>query len=127
MQVTIRTAGRSVAVILDDTAIARDFAAFLPLKLELSDYGKVEKIADLPRSLDVAAEAAGYSPATGDVAFYAPWGNLAIFLHEFRYSDGLVRLGRIDAGLDVLAAPGALTVTIEATSVASQTIKGSQT
>lgn len=127
MQVTIRTAEHSVAVVLDDTAVARDFATLLPLKLELSDYGKVEKIADLPRSLDVAAEPAGYSPAAGDVAFYAPWGNLAIFLHKFRYSEGLVRLGWIGTGLDVLAAPGALAVTIEATNVASPTIKGSQT
>jgi hypothetical protein len=49
----------------------------------------------------------------GDVAYYAPWGNLAIFYKEFRYSKGLIRLGRIDAGVEALNVPGPLKVTIE--------------
>lgn len=126
MQVHIRTGGRSLSVILDDTAAASDFAALLPLRLELRDYGEVEKIADLPRHLDVAAEPAGYTPMAGDIAFYAPWGNIAIFLRKFRYSEGLVRLGRIESGLEALAAPGVLAITIEATPGVPQTTKGDQ-
>jgi hypothetical protein len=31
----------------------------------------------------------------GDITYYAPWGNLAIFYRDFGYSPGLVRLGHI--------------------------------
>jgi hypothetical protein len=117
LRVQIRVGERSIPVTLDDTAVARDFATLFPLKLELSDYGGIEKIADLPRRLDISDEPAGYRPAAGDIAFYAPWGNLAIFLGGFRYSKGLVRLGRIDGGRDAVAETGTRVVTIEAASV----------
>lgn len=42
----------------------------------------------------------------GDVAYYAPWGNLALFHKGFRHSAGLVRLGRISHGVQRLAVPG---------------------
>jgi hypothetical protein len=49
----------------------------------------------------------------GDIAYYAPWGNLAIFYKDFGYSRGLIGLGRIDSGIEALNVPGSLTVTIE--------------
>lgn len=49
----------------------------------------------------------------GDIAYYAPWGNLAIFHREFGYSSGLVRLGRLDSGVEALSGRGALRATIE--------------
>jgi hypothetical protein len=49
----------------------------------------------------------------GDITYYAPWGNLAIFYRDFGYSPGLVRLGRIDSGIETLAASsGEVTVTV---------------
>jgi hypothetical protein len=49
----------------------------------------------------------------GDIAYCAPWGNLAIFYREFDYSPGLVRLGRIDSGIEALAAgSGEVTITV---------------
>ena len=47
------------------------------------------------------------------IAYYAPWGNLAIFYKDFRDSRGLIGLGRIDSGIEALSAPGSLEVTIE--------------
>lgn len=32
----------------------------------------------------------------GDVCYYAPWGNLAFFHAGYRYSRGLIRLGRLN-------------------------------
>jgi hypothetical protein len=49
----------------------------------------------------------------GDIAYYAPWGNLAIFYRDFGYSSGLVKLGRLDSGVEVLSGRGAVRVTIE--------------
>jgi len=95
---------------LDDHDSARDFAALLPLELVLKDYAQTEKIADLPRAVSVRGTPKGCQPAAGDIAYYAPWGNLAIFHEDFEFSSGLVRLGRLDAGLDAMRRAGALAV-----------------
>ncbi|HEX8473485.1 MAG TPA: cyclophilin-like fold protein [Pyrinomonadaceae bacterium] len=42
-----------------------------------------------------------------------PPGNLVIFYKDFEYSDGLVKLGTIDSGVEPLSRPGPLKVTIE--------------
>ena len=57
---------------------------------------------------------AGIAPEIGDITYYAPWGNLALFYRDFGYSSGLIRLGRFDAGVDALNVRGSLNVTIEA-------------
>jgi Cyclophilin-like family len=36
---------------------------------------------------------AGSDPSIGDIAYYAPWGNLALFYKDFGYSNGLITLG----------------------------------
>jgi hypothetical protein len=49
----------------------------------------------------------------GDITYYAPWGNLAIFYGEST-SDGLVKLGHLDAGVEKLARQrGQFTLRIE--------------
>jgi hypothetical protein len=99
---------------LDDTPAGRDFAMLLPLELSLNDYHATEKIADLPRALDTRDASASYTPKAGDITYYAPWGNLAIFYKPFRTSSGLVRLGAFDGPIDALLKDGAIAVRIEA-------------
>ena len=101
---------------LRDGATTRDFLALLPLTETFEDYAGTEKIYYLPTRLSIADAAAGSDPAVGDVAYYAPWRNLAIFYRDAGYANGLVILGRIDGGLEALAVPGAVRVTIEADS-----------
>lgn len=96
---------------LNDNATVRDFIAMLPRRLTLQDYNQTEKIAPLPERLSTAGTPEGYSPHKGDLAFYAPWGNLCIFYRDFRYSPGLVALGKID-GDDISKLEKAKTVTI---------------
>jgi hypothetical protein len=91
---------------LASNATAQDFATLLPLTLTLRDYHHTEKISDLPRKLAMTGAPDGYQPAVGDITYYAPWGNLALFYQDFSYSYGLVRLGRLDAGLEMLTAAG---------------------
>ncbi len=57
---------------MEDSIPAREFIAQLPLTLQLEDYAANEKIAQLPRRLSVAGEPEGFTPAAGDIAFYAP-------------------------------------------------------
>lgn len=98
---------------LDDNESARQFAALLPLSLVLKDYAATEKVADLPGRLSTKGAPDGYKPSAGDIAYYAPWGNLAIFHKDFGYSSGLVRLGRFESGLDAMRRPGQMSVRVE--------------
>jgi hypothetical protein len=98
---------------LDDTTAGRDFAALLPLELTLSDYNATEKVADLPRKLDTTDAPVSYTPKAGDITYYAPWGNLAIFYKPFRASSGLVRLGAFDGPIDALLKGGDIPVRID--------------
>jgi hypothetical protein len=114
MKIRLGIEGTPFSATLDDTEAARDFASLLPLTLTLEDYAKTEKIAYLPRKLSTAGAPRGIEAHAGDVAYYAPWGNLALFHRDFEYSRGLVTLGRLDAAaIETLRRPGALRVTIE--------------
>lgn len=104
--------GKMVMGSLEDNPASREFLAQLPLKVMLEDYGSIEKIAQLPRRLKDAGGMEAITPVTGDIAYYMPWGNLAIFREDFRFSPGLIRLGRIEQGMDVLRQSGAVEVTI---------------
>jgi hypothetical protein len=112
MKIRIDVEGRSLSATLDDTEAARDFASLLPLTVKLEDHASTEKIADLPRRLSTRGAPPGSDPDVGDIAYYAPWGNLAVYYRDFGYSAGLVKLGRIDAGVEALERPGPLRVTI---------------
>ena len=87
---------------LADNATARDFYAQLPLRMKLKDYAGSEKIGtDIPKRLSTADAPKGYEGKQGDLTYYAPWGNLAIFYKDSHvgYADGLVYFGRIESGL----------------------------
>ena len=116
MRIHLNIEGAALTATLDDTPPARDFAALLPLELSLDDYDATEKIADLPRELSSAGVPRGTAAAAGDVSYYAPWGNLALFYESAAHAVGLVRLGRFDAldeAIEVLRRPAPLHATIE--------------
>jgi hypothetical protein len=113
MKVRFAFNGHDFTATLNDTPSARDFASMLPLDLKIDDYANNEKIAYLPRKL--AAEGSGpfTHEAPGDLCYYAPWGNLVFFYAAYRYSSGLIRLGRLDGGVQPLLARGAFPLRAE--------------
>jgi hypothetical protein len=113
MRIRLMYDGKTLEAALLDNATARDLLSLLPVTLTLEDYNGTEKIGYPPRKLSTAGAPAGVDPSVGDIAYYAPWGNLAIFYKDFGYSKGLIGLGRINSGIDALSAPGSLKVTIE--------------
>lgn len=113
MKIRIQLEGRSLTATLEESEAARDFLSLLPLTLNLTDYSSTEKIADLPKKLSTKGAPAGVDPDVGDITYYAPWGNLAIFYRDFGYSSGLVKLGRLDSGVEALSGRGPVRVTIE--------------
>ena len=112
LMVRLTVEGRVLTATLSDSAASRDFVSMLPLQLTLEDYASTEKVSHLPGRLSTKGSPAGYDPSVGDITYYAPWGNLAIFYKDFGFANGLVFLGRIDSGGDVLNRPGTLSVTI---------------
>jgi hypothetical protein len=99
---------------LIDRETTRDFVSLLPLTLTVRDYAGTEKVSDLPRRLSTADAPEGVDPDVGDITYYAPWGNLAIFYRDFGYSRGLVKLGTIESGIEELGRmSGDFRVTIE--------------
>lgn len=113
MKIRLVAGDRTFTATLEDNAAARDFAALLPLELALKDYNRTEKIADLPQPLSTEGTPDGIDPGIGDITYYAPWGNLAIFYRGFGYSRGLVRLGRLESDVEALAEIDGASVRIE--------------
>ncbi|QEV22811.1 hypothetical protein CP976_00445 [Streptomyces coeruleorubidus] len=97
MNIQVTIDGQPVDARLNDNAVARDFASLLPLSLDLEDFHQTERIAYPPRKLDISGAPDPAAPRAGDLAYYAPWGNLALF-----YRDGdsasadLIILGHVD-------------------------------
>lgn len=114
MNISLTINGQVLSATLEDNAAARDFLSLLPLTLDLEDYASTEQIAQLPKKLSTAGAPAGITPSVGDITYYAPWGNLAIFYKGFGHADGLVKLGRIEGDIQVLRGRGPLNARIEA-------------
>jgi Uncharacterized conserved protein len=93
-----------VIVKMYDNPISRDLLAQLPLTLSFKDYAGAEKIAYPPKTLSTKDVPSGADPKLGDLAVYAPWGNLVIYYQDRSYADGVIILGHIDSGIEKLAA-----------------------
>lgn len=110
---TLTVGDRVLTAALEDNATTRDFVSLLPLTLTLKDYASTEKISDLPKRLSTQGAPDGSTPRMGDVAYYAPWGNLAIFHKDFKYSSGLIKLAHFSDDIAALTVDGPVTVRIE--------------
>lgn len=97
------------------TVNGSELSAMLPLTLKIRDFNGTEKISDLPERLSEKDAPEGVTPEAGDLAYYAPWGNLAVFYRDFSWSRGLIRLGHVTSDMTPLArAKNGDTLTIEA-------------
>lgn len=110
--IEIAAPGQHWTARIEDTPAGRDFLAQLPLTLSLKGFGGDEKIADLPRPLSKEGAPDAVTPRQGDVAFYAPWGNLALFYRDGHHSPGLILLGRIEGDVSGLTASRPVEVVI---------------
>lgn len=98
------TAGDTVlSATVADNPTAAAFLAQLPFTVQIEDHANTEKTFYPPAELTTEGSADGYTPTTGDVAYYSPWGNIAVYYQDFAYSAGLVPIARIDGDPAVLA------------------------
>jgi hypothetical protein len=113
MKIRLTVNGKQISATLAANATAKDFRSLLPLTMTFDDYASIEKIAYPPRKLSTAGAPAGNDPSVGDIMYYAPWGNIAIYYHDAPYASGLVLLARIDSGVEAFAASGPMKITID--------------
>lgn len=114
MEIRISFNDTTMMATLENNPSAWDFASMLPLSgLNIDDYANNEKISYLPRKLTEEGSGPFDNERPGDLCYYAPWGNLAFFYAGYRWSNGLIRLGRIDGSFDPLLALGKFPLSIE--------------
>ena len=97
MWMTVGT--RRFAITPADTEAAREFAAMLPLSIDMPDLNSNEKHAELPKVLPTSAIRPG-TIRNGDLMLYGS-RTLVVFYKTFDSSYSYTRLGRVDdpAGL----------------------------
>ncbi|WP_242049205.1 cyclophilin-like fold protein [Aulosira sp. FACHB-615] len=113
MKINIKVKDKVITATLINSKTTQDFISLLPLTLTLEDYAKTEKISYLSKKLSTEDAPPGSDPAVGDIAYYAPWGNLAMFYQDSGYANGLIILGKIDGDIDAFNVSGSVKVTIE--------------
>jgi hypothetical protein len=113
MRIRFNFADQDFTATLEGNPSARDLLSMLPLDLSAEDYSTNEKIAYLPRKLTEEGSGPFADEAVGDLCYYAPWGNLALFHGAYRWSRGLIRLGRLDQGAKPLLARGKYPLRVE--------------
>jgi hypothetical protein len=106
MRIRLTFNNRTMTAILYDNPSARDLASLLPLDLTIDNYANNEKIAYLPRKLTEEASGPFGNEAPGDLCYFAPWGNLALFYAGYRWSEGVIRLGRFEGSFEPLLTRG---------------------
>nr|MDT0665149.1 cyclophilin-like fold protein [Micromonospora sp. DSM 115978] len=98
-----------------DSAAGRDLIAQLPLTIDMTDHGSVEKTGPLPSPLSLDGQPDGADPDPADVGYYAPGNDLVFYYGDQSYYPGIVIIGRLDgdAASRIADLDGAVTATVE--------------
>ncbi|MBF0751083.1 hypothetical protein BKK54_01375 [Rodentibacter genomosp. 1] len=88
---------------LADNPTSQSFWQQLPITSKLDNYGSNEKVVYLKEKLSTENAPTAYTGKAGDIAYYAPWGNIAMFLGKGPYAPGLIYMGNFDGDLTALS------------------------
>jgi hypothetical protein len=109
VRIELTVGDRVATATLADSQAAREFAATLPVTVDVHDRFGQAKTADLPYGLNTGAGARVFDPVPGGLYYWPPDAAIAVVTTDLGPSipaPGLVLLGRIDGGLDALAGAG---------------------
>ncbi len=113
-KIKLKFENKEIVVVLNNNGASNDLLDQLPLELKFENYGGIEKISYLTKRLNINNSPGSCTPKIYDLTYYSPWGNLAFFTKDFRTSNGLVPLGKIESGFENLESiDKALKVVIE--------------
>lgn len=116
MKIQIVVGNQRFQATILDSAAGRDLIAQLPLTIDMTDHGSVEKTGPLPAPLSLDGQPDGADPDVADVGYYAPGNDLVFYYGDQSYYPGIVIIGRLDgdAAGRIADMRGAITATIEA-------------
>ncbi|QEY24987.1 cyclophilin-like fold protein [Neisseria animalis] len=102
MNLKITLDNQVVSATLEDNPTSQDFIKKLPLEVELEDYVGKEKIFSVGK-LSTKNAPSRYQGKKGDITYYAPWGNMALFYGtDNPNASGLIYLGKINGDISLL-------------------------
>jgi hypothetical protein len=113
LKINLFIGGTKLSAILADNATARDFASLLPLSLSLDDSYTTRQIGELPRRLSMLGAPGGFTPARGDIGYFAPLRQIAIYYGNFGHSEGWVRIAILEGDVARFVGPSRVSVRIE--------------
>ena len=116
MRIQITIGEQRFHATLSESPAASDLIAQLPLTIDMTDHGQVEKTGPLPSPLSLEGQPDGADPDAGDVGYYAPGNDLVLYYGDQSYFPGIVILGRLDNGAAqrISEFDGPVTATVEA-------------
>jgi len=115
MKIRLKIADKEITATLIDSETTRDFVSLLPLKVTMGDLFGREKFGHLPRAISEGGKRTR-TYEVGDVIYWSPGPDVAMFYrHDGQSipSPGIIVMGKIDSGLEVLSVPGSVKVIIE--------------
>lgn len=114
MGITITIGSTTIDAVLRDNATAQDFAAQLPLTLTLRDLSAAEKVSGpLPKRLTEKGAPASDAGEIGDIAYYAPWSNIAFYRGKGPDAPGVIKIATLTSPTRALEQSGEVRVTIK--------------
>jgi hypothetical protein len=115
MRIRIVVGDQRFHATIADSAAGRDLVAQLPLTIDMTDHGAVEKTGPLPSPLSTAGQPDGADPEIGDVGYYAPGNDLVLYYGDQSYHPGIVIIGHLDgdAANRIADLQGTVTATVE--------------
>ena len=115
MQISVKANGKTTVFELNNSPVARDLYAQLPLSIIVENYGNNEKIFYPPEKLNISDTPKADAQA-GSLAYYAPWGDVVMFYVRFGSAAGLYELGHAISGSEYIRGMSG-TIQIEKVSV----------
>lgn len=93
-----------ILIALEDNIVTKQWLDQLPSNVIFDSFGHKEKISYPKESFVLNGADHGHAAMAGDVVVYGPWGNIAIFLVDSKYSSDLIYLGKVVEGFEAVKA-----------------------
>ena len=98
IKISVKANGNTTVFELNNSPAARDLYAQLPLSITVENYSDNEKIFYPPKKLNITDTPLADGGRAGTLAYYAPWGDVAMFYRGFSSAPGLYELGHVTSG-----------------------------
>ncbi len=115
MKIRLKIEDKILTATLVDSETTRDFVSLLPLTLTMNDLFRREKFAHLPRAISEKGKRI-HTYEIGQVVYWSPGPDVAIYYRndgENIPNPGIIVLGKIDSGVEVLDVVGSVKVIVE--------------